>query len=240
MENPTDTIAYLESYSLSGFLKKDGGDFRGKDNRLLTLVYPRENPFDDKGYKKIEVLAKTLASVFTAKGNIVTGSPFLNFGLNETVKSDLLKCTFAAVILVSLVVFVSFRNLIRTFAGLLTVFLGIVFTVGLMGVSGIGFNLMTLVVMPLIIGAGIDDGVHLICRWNNAGGDMKKTFSGIATPITATTATSSLAFGSLMLSANPGFRHLGFIVMSGLVFCLVISMTILPLFLYKLKEAKAG
>ena len=109
---------------------------------------------------------------------------------------------------------------------------------GLMGISGIDFNLMTLVVMPLIIGAGIDDGVHVLCRWKNVGGDVNKTFSGIATPITATTATSSLAFGSLMLSANPGFRDLGFIVMSGLVLCLVISMTVLPLFLYKLKGAK--
>ena len=98
--------------------------------------------------------------------------------------------------------------------------------------------MMTLVVMPLIIGAGIDDGVHVLCRWKNVGGDVKKTFSGIATPITATTATSSLAFGSLMLSANPGFRDLGFIVMSGLVLCLVFSMTVLPMFLYKLKEAK--
>jgi len=238
MENATDTIAYLESYSLAGFLKKDEREFRGKDNSLLTLVYPRENPFDYKGFKKIEALAKTLASVFTAKGNIVTGSSFLNFGLNETVKSDLLKCTFAAVIAVSLVIFVSFRNLTRTCAGLLTVFFGIVFTVGLMGVSGIDFNLMTLVVMPLIIGAGIDDGVHVLCRWKNVGGDVKKTFSGIATPITATTATSSLAFGSLMLSSNPGFRDLGFIVMSGLVLCLIISMTVLPLFLYKLKGAK--
>ena len=238
MENGMDTIAYLESYSLAGFLKKDEKEFRGKDNRLLTLAYLRENPFDDKGFKKIETLAKTLASAFIVKGNIVTGSPFLNFGLNETVKSDLFKCTFAAVIAVSLVIFVSFRNLTRTFAGLLTVFLGIVFTVGLMGISGIDFNLMTLVVMPLIIGAGIDDGVHVLCRWKNAGGDVKKTFAGIATPITATTATSSLAFGSLMLSSNPGFRDLGFIVMSGLVICLMISMTVLPLFLCKLKGTK--
>lgn len=238
MENATDTIAYLESYSLAGFLKKDEREFRGKDNRLLTLVYPRENPFDYEGFKKIEALAKTLAAVFTAKGNIVTGSPFLNFGLNETVKSDLLKCTFAAVIAVSLVIFISFRNLTCTFAGLMTVFLGIVFTLGLMGIFGIDFNLMTLVVMPLIIGAGIDDGVHVLCKWKTVGKDMKKTFSGIATPITATTATSSLAFGSLMLSSNPGFRDLGFIVMSGLVFCLLISMTVLPLFLYKLKGAK--
>lgn len=237
-ENGMDTIAYLESYSLAGFLKKDEREFRGKDNRLLTLAYPRENPFNYKGFKKIEALANRLASAFTAKGNIVTGSPFLNFGLNETVKSDLLKCTLAAVIAVSFVVFVSFRNLTHTCAGLLTVFLGIVFTVGLMGISGIDFNLMTLVVMPLIIGAGIDDGVHVLCRWKNAGGDVKKTFAGIATPITATTATSSLAFGSLMLSSNPGFRDLGFIVMSGLVICLMISMTVLPLFLCKFKRVK--
>ncbi len=237
-ENTADTIVYLESYSLAGFLKKDESVFRGKDNRLLTIVYPKENPFDYKGFKKLERLAKTLAFAFPSKGNIVTGSPFLNYGLNETVKSDLLKCTITAVLAVSLVIFVSFRNLTRTCAGLAPVFFGTVFTVGLMGMSGIDFNLMTLVVMPLIIGAGIDDGVHVLCRWKNVGGNVKKLFSGIATPITATTATSSLAFGSLMLSANPGFRDLGFIVMIGLVICLVISMTVLPLFLYKLKEAK--
>ncbi len=234
-KNATGTIAYLESYFLAGFLKKDKREFLGKDNCLLTLAYPRENPFDDKGFKKIDALAKTLSFAFTAKGNIVTGSPFLNFGLNETVKSDLLKCTFAAVIAVSLVIFVSFRNLTLTCAGLLTVFLGIIFTVGLMGISGIDFNLMTLVVMPLIIGAGIDDGIHVLCRWKNVGGNVKKTFSGIASPITATTATSSMAFGSLMLSENPGFRDLGFIVMCGLVICLMISMTVLPLFLFKFK-----
>ena len=121
---------------------------------------------------------------------------------------------------------------------LMPVCLGTLLTVGLMGVLGIDFNLMTVVVLPLIIGTGIDDGVHLVCRLQGSQGDVVQALSGIASPLVATTMTSMLAFGSMLTAKNPGFRELGLVTMSGLGLCLVITLVAVPCLLARQRNNK--
>ena len=118
---------------------------------------------------------------------------------------------------------------------LLPIMLGTLFTAGLMGVLGININIMTVVVLPLVIGSGIDYAVYVVHRWQTEQHIVDKTIAGVAGPVVVTTLTSMIGFGSLMIASNPGLRDLGLTIATGLGVCMIISLGILPLLLVNTK-----
>ena len=225
---PESPFNLVESFLLAQQQNNDPDRFVGADGTHLILAYPKDNAFKPNVFKKIKSVAEQCEKQFPAKGNLVTGSPLLNAALNQTIKADLLHCSLLAVLFVCAFVFYCFKTVMRTAMAMLPVVLGTLLMVGFMGYMKIDFTIMTIVIVPLVIGAGIDDGVHLLSRWYIENKNVHQTLRSVATPIIGTTLTSMIGFGSLMLSANPGFRQLGLVVMAGLGFCLLISLFILP------------
>jgi predicted RND superfamily exporter protein len=218
----------VESDLLAQQEHDDPSRFIGADGLHLILAYPRENAFKPAVFKRIESTANQIRKQFPAAGNWVTGSPFLNTALNRTIKGDLLHCSLFAVIVVFIIVFYCFRSVYRTLMAMLPVGLGTILMVALMRVLNIDFTIMTVVIVPLILGTGIDDGVHMLSRWYVEKRNMLQTLHNVATPIIATSLTSMIGFGSLMISKNPGFRQLGLVVAAGLGFCVLVSLGLLP------------
>jgi len=87
------------------------------------------------------------------------------------------------------------------------------------------------VVLPLVIGSGIDYAVYVVHRWHKEQHIVDKTIAGVAGPVVVTTLTSMIGFGSLMIARNPGLRELGLAIAIGLGVCMVISLGFLPLLL---------
>ena len=222
------TFAFIQNSLTAGIFHQNPNDFLGKDGSYLTLAYPSENPFDPSVFEKIRSSAEQVQKQFSGSGNIVTGSVFLNFGLNKTIKTDLIYCTVVAFVFVFAAVYSSFRSLRKAVISMLPVVTGTILTVGLMGLLHIDFNVMTVVVLPLLIGTGIDDGVHIQYNWYRENRNTIRAVSGIASAVVATTLTSVIAFGSLISARNPGFRELGLVTSAGLGFCLIVSLVVLP------------
>ncbi len=64
--------------------------------------------------------------------------------------------------------------------------------------------------LPMIIGIGIDDGVHIVHRWHIEGkGGIDKIFASAGKAILLTSITTMLAFGSLIFSIWRGIASLG-------------------------------
>ena len=116
---------------------------------------------------------------------------------------------------------------------LLPVTLGLLVTFAMMRLAGIGLNLLNLVALPLLIGLGVDDGVFLVsiardCR--RRGADRTELIHHLASSaqaVTLTSATTALAFGSLVLTAVPAIRGLGIVMAGGIVACWAITVGLL-------------
>jgi len=240
VNNTFDDISFIQSYSLAAYTGRDPEDFVGLDGSLVTYIYGSTNPFKPDGFNKIRSLADRINQSFSDSGNFVTGSAFLNSSLNETIKSDLLRCSLTAFFLIAIITTLFFRDLKLTVVALVPVFVSLIFTSGLMGILNINFSLMTMVVLPLVIGAGIDDGVHMLWRSKEENGNINRALSGISSPITATSITSCAAFGSLLFAVNPGFRELGLAAMFGMIFCLILSLAVVPPLLSKINLIQKG
>ena len=92
--------------------------------------------------------------------------------------------------------------------------------VGLMKTFGMMFTLVNLMGIPMIVGIGIDDGVHLLHRYRVEG--LTKTpivLKSTGKAIMLTSITTMVGFGSLMLAKYRGFGSLGSLLVLGVFAC---------------------
>lgn len=98
---------------------------------------------------------------------------------------------------------------------------------GMLGVLGIDLNPANLIVLPLILGIGVDDGVHVIHDARHCSGPYETSPSTI-NAITLTSLTSMAGFGSMVVAAHQGLVSLGQVLVIGVGSCLFVSLVTLP------------
>ena len=101
------------------------------------------------------------------------------------------------------------------------------------------FNYINIVALPVIIGIGIDDGIHIIHRFRQSE-DVFKVLTETGRAVVMTTLTTAIGFGSLMLSQYGGLVSLGFVLTIGTLLCLFTSLEMLPALLAGLHRPGPG
>lgn len=118
----------------------------------------------------------------------------------------------------------------RSFRRTLTVLLPLVVTValsmGVMALCQIRVNLYNMLVFPLAFGIGIDGAVYVTYALGNAGDDG--TLRAAARAVLGSTLTTVAAFGSLMVSNNPGLASIGLMALVMLSASLLANLIWLP------------
>ena len=101
--------------------------------------------------------------------------------------------------------------------------------VGLMQLTGQQLTVMNVMGLPMILGIGIDDGVHIVHRWIHEGKyNLRTVFASTGKAILLTSLTTMLGFGSLVFSIWRGFGQLGGALFVGVAACFLTTVLILP------------
>ncbi|MEZ6056374.1 MAG: MMPL family transporter [Planctomycetaceae bacterium] len=120
-----------------------------------------------------------------------------------------------------------FSNVKNALLSLLPPIVGGILMFGILGGLDVQLNPANLIVLPLILGIGVDDGVHVLHDFRMQRGDYRTSASTI-NAITLTSLTSMVGFGSLMLSSHQGLASLGLVLVVGVGSCLFVSLVLLP------------
>ena len=97
----------------------------------------------------------------------------------------------------------------------------------LMRVSGTGVDPVNLIVVPLILGIGVDNCVYVANRYRQGASAAEAlTLGGRAVSVAALTTIAG--FGFLGLSHYPALAGMGELTAVSLFLCLVASLTVLP------------
>ncbi len=140
----------------------------------------------------------------------------------------------------AIIIYVSFlfRNVRTVFFVLLPVLVGSIWTVGVMELIGLRLNMANLVILPLILGIGVVNGIHITHRYREEE-DKNASVLGKSTgqAVLLSSLTTMIGFGSMMVADHYGVFSLGLVLTLGVFCCLIASVTFLPALL-KLSTAK--
>jgi predicted RND superfamily exporter protein len=133
-----------------------------------------------------------------------------------------------AIILVAMTVFLSIRKISYSVITLFPLFIGSVLTFGFMGYMDIKLTYITILVIPMLIGIGIDDGAHIISSYLIHKEHINSTIHRIGRAILLTTLTTAIAFGSLYFSKFEGYKQFGLALFFGISIMFIITITLIP------------
>ena len=96
-----------------------------------------------------------------------------------------------------------------------------------MGYFGIPLNPANIMTLPLVIGIGVTNGIHILNRFaEEQTPNILARSTGKAVLVSGLTAIAG--FGSLILAQHRGIRSLGCIMSAGLATCMIAGLTFLP------------
>lgn len=191
-------------------------------NMFLITVYPAGSIYDGEFMNKF-------ADDVERVSEKATGMAPLFVSLLKIFGRDGRNAALLTLAVVFILLWIDFRKPWYALIAMIPLALGVFWMVGLMNLTGILLSMMTVMGVPLIIGIGIDDGVHIMHRWRNEGnGRIRTVYSSTGKAILLTSLTTMFAFGSLMFSVMPGFSLFGGALFLGVGACFLTTVIILP------------
>ena len=104
---------------------------------------------------------------------------------------------------------------------------GLLLMFGILSLADVNVNPANLIVLPLIMGIGMDSGVYVIHDFRHQKGKYQMTRSTV-NAVTITSLTTMVGFGSMMVAAHQGLVSLGMVLTIGVACCLFVSLVFLP------------
>jgi predicted RND superfamily exporter protein len=194
----------------------------GMDGFLLRVL-PKQNLYEKE---ELELFQEVAAKIHPN----VTGTPqmILEMGLATLQEGKL--TSLAAVIAILLLLLIDFRRspLVAGFA-FLPLITGTALMLGVLWLFGEKLNYMNTMALPVIIGIGVDDGVHFFHRLMEEGkGSLRRSMTSVGRAMLMTSLTTMVGFGSLMFYLMQGMQSLGFTLFVGVGMCFIVTITLLP------------
>jgi hypothetical protein len=185
--------------------------------RLISHLYY------EKGKLSLDQLDRDLPGIS------ITGPERVESEILRIVKEDLFLLTPIAFVIILVWVYFHFRQWRATVFTLLPLTLGLVWMVGSMSLLGIRFNFVNAVILPMIIGMGIDNSIHLMHRFLEGGGrDAGLALRTTGRAMAMCSLTTMLGFGSLVTARYQALSTMGWVTIFGMGFCSIASLTLLP------------
>ena len=208
----------------------------GKDGEYLIRVYPKENVWE------ADALARFVRNLQSVDPNVI-GDPVTLYVFTRAFRKACIEAAVYAVFFIFGLLLFTFRSFVNSLLAMTPLIIGTLWTIGLMWCLGVNFNLANSLFLPLIVGAGVEYGIVILNRWFQE----QRNFEGLPLStgkgIILAALTTTVGFGSLMISHHRGIYSLGLLATIGSIAVMASAIFVLPTILYvcgrKTKE-KAG
>jgi len=130
-----------------------------------------------------------------------------------------------------------FRKLRPSLLIAFTLGCGMAMFIGITHLLGMELNMFNMIVLPSIIGIGVDNAVHIYHRYTEEGpGSLKKVIRTTGVAAFLASATTAIGFGAGMISHNVGLQTLGSLAIVGIFSVFSASTVFFPCLLTLLER----
>lgn len=201
--------------------------------------------FPIKDYATMDVIGKPLATIKKALAETraefpqvkagITGRPVLQADEMNTTDKDVTKASIISTLGVLLLFMYFLRGWLRPVLTVTALMIAMAWTFGFATISVGELNLLSIVFASILIGVGVDFGVHVLTRYNEARGDGENVQDAVhiammfCTPnVFISALTSATAFIAVTAFDFLGLAQLGLIAGAGILLCAMAMLTFLP------------
>lgn len=224
----TDVSAFvledLPEWAVRNLVEKDGS-VGG-----MGLLYGR---YTSEDAREVAAFQEAYGFVPTSTGDVrVSSNGFIISDVVRYVQADGLRLAFWVALGLVLVLALDLRRFVGVIACITTLGVAVLMTAAMMWAFDIKMGLYNMVVLPTVLGTGIDGAIHLYHRYLEEGrermGLVMRT-TGLA--VLASSMTTAAGFLGLLLISHRGVITIGALAVSGIVCATIACLTVLPVLL---------
>lgn len=129
---------------------------------------------------------------------------------------------------VFLIVLAYRRSLKDTLWILLPLLSGVILALGAFAALGMKLNFFNVVVIPALLGIGVDGGVHYYRRWREMEEDDQAAQKELFDPLSIAIWTTMVGYAGMVFAKHPGIRSIGLFACLGLACIWLSTLFLMP------------
>ncbi len=207
-----------------------------KDRKSTALTLVLETGFDSQ--EVIRHIDSLIADADKGLSLYQIGMPLVSRALEQYTQRDFFRLPPITFLLIGIVLLLLFRRFVYILLPLLSVFLVLVWTFGLMAMTRIPLSMLTMIVPVFLIAVGTAYCLHILAEYQMAWQDSRNArqavitaFSSIYFPTVLAVTTTVIGLGSLLLNHIPAIREFALFSCFGMFSLLLIVLTFFPVLL---------
>ena len=176
---------------------------------------------------------------------VISGIPYIRTQYVRAIRGEMASFVILSVGLAILAMFILYRSFWGVALPILVVGLGMVWTIGFMGLGGAPLDMLANLIPSIMFVVGIADTIHLVTRYQQdlqSGLDPKlamgSTLKEIGLAIFLTSITTAIGFASLVVSPLAPIQKFGLFAAAGVLFAYIISIILVPTALLNIKPER--
>lgn len=209
------TLDLIPAYIRDSYVSRDSSCF------LLNII-PKENPWVKENR---DILYKQVTSITDETTSMINLSDILV----EIAERSGLIASLAAIIAIFLLLLIDFRNFKLSIITMIPLLLSFGTLFGFMAIAGIKFDFVNIISIPLLIGIGVDDAVHINHRYLIEGkGNMDIVIAKTGKAVLLTSITTIIAFASFIPSLMTAMHSTGIVLSAAMAVAFFFSILFHP------------
>jgi 1-acyl-sn-glycerol-3-phosphate acyltransferase len=222
-----DVSGFSEISSLlSPFILRDSSQ-----TLVMSILYSPSEKAD-------EVYAGFDAFKGKAEGSFLFDSFSMTDKMIDILQNDFNKVLAICSVLVFVFLWIAFRRLELALAAFLPMVVSWIWITGIMGIFGVSFNIVNIILATFIFGLGDDYTIFMVEGLQYEHTFRKPLLSSYKTGVTLSALTMFVGIGSLVFAVHPALHSLGAVAVIGML-CVVALAFVLPPILFRFLVCKS-
>ena len=175
-----------------------------------------------------------------------SGLPYIRAFMMKVIKDELTLFVCLAILVTSILLLIFFRSFKVVIISLIVVMIGVVWSVGVIGLFGYELTALMALIPPLVIVIGIPNCIYLINKYqqefrinNNKIKSLELIIQKVGNATFLTNATTALGFGTFVFTSSKMMVEFGIVSFINIMCMFILSICLVPIiysFLSKPKE----
>ncbi|NMH87505.1 efflux RND transporter permease subunit [Flavivirga algicola] len=214
--------------------------FNNETKTVRTALYLKKDIVNTSARKDfvVDILIPLIDS-FEASNNLdvrISGMPYIRTLNSQNIVDEISLFIGAALLVTSLIFFFFFRSFRATIISLIVVCVGVMWTLGILGLLNYEITVLTALIPPLIIVIGIPNCIFLINKYQhevklhgNKVKSLQRVITKIGNATLMTNVTTASGFATFILTESKLLKEFGIVASLSILAIFILCLLIIPI-----------